>query len=165
MRTSPSFISWVNDYDNWSQLWLVYLRKGTLRNIPKPPLKLHLFRESSLYSLAWHGLFPLWQNKNRGICASDRADKVRTGKFSLSAFCSPYPSSCFCTTLGAACITGSFTTLSVSGTPGSSSHPQRQGAKSTPWTAHFRFAHSVPGKNGQRGSDCLLSGPKWNIFA
>ena len=42
----------VNDYDNWSQLWLVYFRTGTLRNIPKQLLKLHLFQGNSLSSPA-----------------------------------------------------------------------------------------------------------------
>ena len=49
---SPSFISYVNGYDNRSQLWLVYLRMGTLRNIPKQLPKLLLFQGHPLSSLA-----------------------------------------------------------------------------------------------------------------
>ena len=47
MGVPPSFISLVNDY-NWSQLCLVYLRTGTLRNTSKQLPK--LFQGNSLSS-------------------------------------------------------------------------------------------------------------------
>ena len=77
------------------------------------------------------------------------------------------PSSCFCTILGAAGIPGSYTILGASGTIGSS-YPHCQGAKCTALDFHFPLqifpaASLIKIDNGEQ-IDCLLSGPRWNIF-
>ena len=106
MGASPSFISQVNGY-NWSQLWLVCLRTGILRNIPKQLLKLPMFQGGSLSSLAWHGLLNSTWWKNMGFAHLSKW--MNQGPL-FSAFWLHFassvfsPCSCFHTTVCAACV-------------------------------------------------------------
>lgn len=78
---SPSFISQINSC-KWSQLWLVSLRKGTLRNIPQQLLKPPLFQGNSLFSPAWQGqLNPTCWWKNMAFIHLSKWMIFSTGTF------------------------------------------------------------------------------------
>lgn len=124
-------------------LWLVYLRMGTLKNNPKQLPELPLFWgsfpvfSSQTQTACFH--FSWWkENAHLFIYLSWWSLGIRVlflwnlGFYLPPAFlsaphqlCLHFPSSCFCTTMGVACITGSYTIPGASRATGScSAYPQ-----------------------------------------
>ena len=65
----------VNGY-NWSQLWLVYFRTGTSRNIPKQLRKLSVSGKFLVFpSPTWNACSPLLAGKH-AICSFVEADEL-----------------------------------------------------------------------------------------
>lgn len=151
---SVPFISWVNGYEIWANcLWLVYLKMGTLRNITKQLLKLLFF-----WGVSWSSLVDIQclfslivYGKKMWVWSSVWAEELWNQESSFSALWAfttsslvsstspPLPSSSasfyFCTTMGKACITHSYTILHACCINDScSAYHHYQGVKSTsPW--------------------------------